>query len=144
MRKTYNRQWMQLRSLLVNIKLNMRWFFIFIGISGCFSVLFGAWLAHASQSLTPDLVDRLFTAQFYQLIHTVALLAVCLALKQRHSKALALSAILFVFGICAFSGSLYLKTFSDWPAIGKLAPFGGISLAFAWLSLIFCLTHTKE
>ena len=41
---------------------------LFVGISGCFSVLFGAWLAHGGQSLSIALQDRLSIALQYQFI----------------------------------------------------------------------------
>jgi uncharacterized membrane protein YgdD (TMEM256/DUF423 family) len=34
-----------------------------------------------------------------------------------------------------FSGTIYIKTFFGFALVGKLTPFGGISLAIAWLLL---------
>jgi uncharacterized membrane protein YgdD (TMEM256/DUF423 family) len=114
---------------------------IFIGISGCFSVLFGAWLAHGGQVLPLTSQERLATALQYQFIHTLALfLSVTLYIIQPR-KVLLLSAFLFVLGILMFSGSLYIKTFIDIQLIGKLAPLGGLSFAFAWLCIGFAGKH---
>ncbi|MCO4798192.1 MAG: DUF423 domain-containing protein [Colwelliaceae bacterium] len=112
---------------------------IFIGfaaLSGAFSVLFGAWLAHASSNILEIDKARLITAHHYQIIHTLALLIVTLAYRVKTSRALFISATCFVVGILLFSGSLYLKTYTGIASLGILAPFGGITLALGWLSLV--------
>ncbi|MFT5758186.1 MAG: uncharacterized membrane protein YgdD (TMEM256/DUF423 family) [Alteromonadaceae bacterium] len=115
----------------------MRFYMIFVGISGCFSVLFGAWFAHAGQEMTEVIRFRLVNAQQYQIIHTLALLSV-IALYQYHaSKWLLASASCFFVGVLFFSGSLYIKTFLNFAAIGKITPLGGIFLALGWLLTIF-------
>jgi len=108
---------------------------IFIGISGCFSVLFGAWLAHGGQHLPVDIQSRLANALQYQFIHTLALLAVMVWYSRQPSRRLLAAGASFALGILCFSGSLYAKTFLDLAAIGKLAPVGGILLASGWLLL---------
>lgn len=115
--------------------------FIFIGISGCFSVLFGAWFAHAGVNLSDDVHSRLTNALQYQFFHTLALLAIAVWLQTlpekneptKLTKTLYLSTALFIVGILCFSGCLYIKTFFDLAVIGKLAPFGGLSFALGWL-----------
>jgi len=110
---------------------------IFIAISGCFSVLFGAWLAHAGQHLLVEEQVKLSSALQYQQLHTLALLAVVVWYQIKPLNVLLLSASLYVFGILAFSGSIYLKTLFDLNSIGQLAPIGGMALALGWLCLIF-------
>jgi uncharacterized membrane protein YgdD (TMEM256/DUF423 family) len=113
---------------------------IFVGISGCFSVLFGAWLAHGGQSLPLASQERLMTALTYQFFHTLALM-LTIILYKLHEKAIVLIAgILFVVGIVFFSGSLYIRTLFDVLSIGKLAPLGGLSFALAWLVVGFAGT----
>ena len=110
---------------------------IFVGISGCFSVLFGAWLAHGGQTLALASQERLSTALTYQFFHTLALM-LTITLYKLHTKAVLLVAGgLFALGILFFSGSLYLKTLFNVVSIGKLAPFGGLSFALAWLLVGF-------
>ena len=111
----------------------LRFLMVFVGISGCFSVLFGAWLAHAGQALELSVQTRLASALQYQFIHTLALLAVIIWYQQQASKSLLIVASGFVLGILAFSGSLYLITFLMIDEIGKLAPIGGSILALSWL-----------
>ena len=118
----------------------VKYLMIFVGVSGCFSVLFGAWLAHGGQALPINVQSSLKTALQYQLFHTLALLATLIWLitdlsVKPPSKILLAACIGFLFGILFFSGSIYIKTFFSFPLIGKLTPFGGISLAVAWLFL---------
>jgi len=117
----------------------MKKLFIFVAISGCFSVLFGAWLAHGGQNLPLDIRVRLANALQYQFIHTLVLFSTLilhiLLPKERRSKWLSFSALCFCLGILFFSGSLYLKTFFEFSLVGKLAPIGGITLALGWFFL---------
>jgi len=116
---------------------------IFIGISGCFSVLFGAWFAHAGVNLSNEVQSRLVNALQYQFFHTLALLAVAVWLQSlvgKHNaakviKSLYISASFFIAGILFFSGVLYIKTFFDYTPIGKVVPFGGMSFALGWLCI---------
>jgi uncharacterized membrane protein YgdD (TMEM256/DUF423 family) len=117
---------------------------IFVGLSGCFSVLFGAWLAHGGQLLSLHEQTSLSTALQYQFIHTIALyITLVWALKLKKidklepSMILTISALAFFVGILLFSGGIYLKTLFNIAIIGKFTPFGGISLALAWLLLVF-------
>jgi len=110
---------------------------IFIGISGCFSVLFGAWLAHAGQHLLAQEQIKLSSALQYQSLHTVALLAVTVWYQIKPRNVLLFSAGLFAFGILAFSGSIYIKTLFALNSFGQFAPVGGMAMALGWLCLIF-------
>jgi len=116
----------------------IRAFMVFVGISGCFSVLFGAWLAHAGQGLVQSMQSSLATALQYQLFHTLALFC-CLVLAKNKptSRLLIASCLGFTLGIVCFSGTIYLKSFFELPLLAKLTPFGGISLALAWALLAF-------
>ena len=121
--------------LTKSIKLN-HFLMIFVGISGCFSVLFGAWLAHGGKAFPLVAQSSLATALQYQFIHTLALFSTLVwSFNRPTSKTLQLSCFAFVFGILCFSGGIYLKTIYNIAIIGKLTPFGGISLALAWLLL---------
>jgi uncharacterized membrane protein YgdD (TMEM256/DUF423 family) len=111
---------------------------VFVGISGCFSVLFGAWLAHAAQGLTESTQSSLATALQYQLFHTLALLCCLVLARTKPASRLLLTACIgFTLGILCFSGTIYLKSFFELPLLAKLTPFGGISLALAWFLLAF-------
>lgn len=121
----------------MNIASLSRFLVIFIGISGCFSVLFGAWLSHAAQHLITEQLHRIQVAHQYQMLHTLALLAVVVWYRVEKSKWLLFSALSFAAGIVLFCGSLYIKSFFSIILIGNLAPMGGVLLALGWLLLIF-------
>lgn len=114
-----------------------RFLVIFIGISGCFSVLFGAWLSHAAQHLAVQQLHRIQVAHQYQMLHTLALLAVVVWYRVEKSKLLLFSALSFAAGIVLFCGNLYIKSFFSITLNGNFAPMGGILLALGWLLLIF-------
>ena len=111
----------------------IRLFVIFVGISGAFSVLFGAWLAHAGSSLPQLQQATLSTALQYQFIHTLTLLISVVWWCVKPIKWLIAACLCFTLGILCFSGSLYLKTIFDIVSIGKVTPLGGILFAIGWL-----------
>ncbi len=111
---------------------------IFVGISGFFSVLFGAWLAHGGQDLAVKIQANLSIALQYQFLHTLALLACVLMSKKIPPSKLIISACIgFFLGIVCFSGTIYIKSFFDIDFLGKLTPLGGLLFAFSWLMLVF-------
>ena len=114
----------------------VKYLMVFVGISGCFSVLFGAWLAHGGQVLALIVQSSLKTALQYQLFHTLALLASLMwAMSKSPTKILIAACVGFFIGILCFSGTIYIKTFFSVAIIGKLTPLGGIALAVAWVLL---------
>ncbi|TMM42652.1 DUF423 domain-containing protein [Colwellia ponticola] len=134
MNSTQNNKPQHIKSAVQSILLNTM--MIIVGISGCFSVLFGAWLAHGGQALPITVQSSLATALQYQFIHTLALLATLVWLKTtKPSTVLIAASIAFVMGILCFCGTIYIKSFFELAVIGKLTPFGGIAFAFAWLLL---------
>lgn len=124
------------KQLVINIKAIESYLLFFVGISGCFSVLFGAWLAHNSSGFDLDQQSSMATAIEYQFIHTLALLLTLLWLKVTDESIIILMAsVFFVFGIVFFSGTIYIKNLLEFQLIGKLTPLGGISFAIGWLLL---------
>lgn len=116
----------------------LRVLMVFVGVSGFFSVLFGAWLAHAGQALPLLSQESLATALKYQFFHTLALLAVITWLRANGLSKIAIACCFaFIFGILFFCGSIYLKLLFGVEGISKLSPLGGIFLASAWLLLAF-------
>lgn len=109
----------------------------FIALSGMFCVLFSAWMSHASGNLSESQYSSLNAALNIQFIHTIALLSLYVWYNLAPQKSLMFTLSLFTLGIVLFSGSIYLKTLTEFSMLGKLAPVGGTILALAWLSLIF-------
>jgi uncharacterized membrane protein YgdD (TMEM256/DUF423 family) len=104
---------------------------------GAAAVVLGAFGAHALRSrVPPEMLAAWQTASQYHFWHVLALLAVGLtAFHLPGSKWLAIAAVLFVFGILVFSGSLYLIALGWARALGPATPLGGVALVLGWLAL---------
>jgi uncharacterized membrane protein YgdD (TMEM256/DUF423 family) len=109
-------------------------------------VMLGAFGAHALKSvLAPDKLQSFETGVRYQLIHSLALIALSIYCQQNHTKhlsnkGLAWAAHFFIVGCCLFSGSIYgLALLSvihpSWSFIlGPITPIGGLGLMLGWAS----------
>lgn len=105
----------------------------FGGFSG---VALGAFAAHGLKAwLSPEYLQVFQTGAHYQLMHSLALLAVGLLLLQAPQPLLRASGTLFALGILLFSGSLYLLTLTGVTALGMITPFGGLAFLGGWLCL---------
>ena len=72
----------------------------------------------------------------YQFYHGLGIVVTgILAERFPDSRLVAWSGWVLLFGIAAFSGSIYATTFGAPAAIGALAPVGGIALMAGWLML---------
>lgn len=69
------------------------------------------------------------TANKYHFLHALAIISVPFARKP------ALAGGLFVTGTLIFSGSCYYYAITDNKMASKYAPYGGVALILAWLSL---------
>lgn len=74
------------------------------------------------------------TAANYQLIHSLALAATP-AICGVHKVAAKVAGTFFAAGIVLFSGACYTVVLMDDRTFSKVAPYGGFSLMFGWLSL---------
>lgn len=109
---------------------------IISAIFGCAGVFLGAFGAHGlAGKVSPERLAAWSTAAHYQLIHTVALLALALYGKSA-ARSVSLPAILFTAGIVLFSGSIYLLVVTDQKWLGPITPIGGLCFAAGWLSLL--------
>lgn len=114
----------------------LRFSIIFSAISGFLSVALGAFGAHALKNVvTPEQLSVWHTAVFYQIIHTLAILAVATLSSFICTKWAKISIILFVLGIFLFSGSLYALVLFGIGKLGIITPIGGTCFMWAWLSL---------
>lgn len=117
----------------------------FLGASG---VALGAFGAHGLKAkmqmglMTADQLNGFDTAAKYQLFHSILLIAVFFAAKDKQLRWLNRSAWLFIAGILLFSGSLYLLTtrsltgMESLTFLGPVTPFGGLALMGGWLCLM--------
>ena len=105
-------------------------------VLGGTGVLLGAFGAHTlADRLTPDRLETFETAVRYQLVHTLALLAIGLLAAHRSSPALRWAARLMVGGVVIFAGSLYLLIATDVGVLGAITPIGGLAMIGGWMAL---------
>ncbi|MDY7566981.1 DUF423 domain-containing protein [Pseudomonas sp. RTC3] len=105
----------------------------FFGFTG---VALGAFAAHGLKNrLSAEYLAIFHTGVMYQLVHTLALLAVALLAVQIPGRLMTWAGISFVVGIVLFSGSLYLLTLTGVTRLGIITPFGGLAFLMGWLLL---------
>jgi uncharacterized membrane protein YgdD (TMEM256/DUF423 family) len=124
--------------------------------SGALSVALGAFGAHGLESMaeagkidTTDL-HTFETAVRYQFYHTFGILFTGMLGAFLTQKAMRNVARLFLAGICIFSGSLYLLTFSPvlfgsrmgW--FGAITPIGGLCFIAGWILLAMQIGKQKN
>ncbi len=107
------------------------------------SVLFGAFGAHSLKSrLTEKSLDTFHTAQFYQFMHSIALVLVgflILKLGEDASKRIHKAGWFFTAGIVLFSGSLDGLALGGPRFLGPMTPLGGLCFMIGWFLLAFSL-----
>jgi uncharacterized membrane protein YgdD (TMEM256/DUF423 family) len=111
-------------------------------IFGAFSVLLGAFGAHAVKELVPQSTLSIFeTGVRYQFYHVFALLITALLYKDFTNRFVKLAGIFFIAGIFLFSGSLYFLTYVQGAQLqglkwfGAITPFGGLAFITGWVCL---------
>ncbi|WP_177420859.1 DUF423 domain-containing protein [endosymbiont of Lamellibrachia barhami] len=111
--------------------------FLFIGaVSGCLTVVIGAFGAHSLKELvTPEMLLVFQKGVNYQGLHSLALLVVGLLALHTRSTALTISGWSFITGILLFSGSLYLLALTGVNPWGMITPIGGTAFIVGWISL---------
>ena len=114
-----------------------RLFMVIAALSGALSVALGAFGAHALEArLSADLLGTFETGVRYQFYHTLALLAVVVAIVRWPASNLpVIAGWLFIAGIVVFSGSLYLLVMTGTRWLGAITPIGGVAFIAGWLLL---------
>lgn len=124
------------------------YFLTVAGIFGATGVALGALGAHFLKAkmqagiITADQLAGFDTAAKYQLFHSIALLIIFFANKDKNLKWLNVGANLFIIGIILFSGSLYILTTRSLTGLesvmflGPITPLGGIALIGGWVCLV--------
>ena len=110
-------------------------------VSGALAVMTGAFGAHALKArLTAAQLDTWATAVQYHFYHALALIAVGLAMRLLpEASGLHRVGWLFLFGLLAFSGSLYLLALTGVRQLGFITPLGGVAFIAGWLLLAHLL-----
>jgi uncharacterized membrane protein YgdD (TMEM256/DUF423 family) len=120
---------------------------IFLALAGFFgatSIILGSLASHALKNKLT--VSQLATFQLgvqYQMLHTIALLAIAIWLHYRHDKLIKLVGIFFCLGILLFSGTLYSVTCLGSTNSGT-APIGGMAFILGWLLLIVVAMRRQQ
>ncbi len=106
------------------------------------AVILGAFGAHLLEKwLSETAINSFEVGIRYQFFHGLALLF--LSLDQNKKKFARTSALLFLFGVIVFSGSIYGLTFASTISnpiflkiLGPITPVGGLLLIFGWANLL--------
>ena len=126
------------------MRLRMRIWLVIAAINGALAVAFGAFAAHGlAGRLDAQALGIFKTGARYHMYHTLAIGLSALAMRGAAMRAARWSAILFLFGIVAFSGSLYLLALTNIRALVFVTPFGGISFLAGWVLLAIAATRIK-
>ena len=113
-----------------------RVFFGVGAIAAGLAVAAGAFGAHTlEQYVTPERLQVFETGARYQMYHALALLFTGWAAGERFDWKVRWSGYLFVGGMVAFSGSLYVLVFTGVSWLGAITPLGGLALLVGWFLL---------
>ncbi|UVJ43788.1 DUF423 domain-containing protein [Pseudomonas sp. LS1212] len=114
----------------------LRSFLMLAAFFGFTGVALGAFAAHGLKNrLSSEYLAIFHTGVNYQLVHTLALLAIALLATQLPGRLVTWAGGLFCVGILLFSGSLYLLTLTGVSKLGIITPFGGLAFLAGWLCL---------
>lgn len=119
------------------------------GVIGALGIIIGAFGAHSLPNILkdlpePDLLKRkewLETGVRYHMYHAAALLAVALASDKWGSFSSA--ALLWIVGICVFSGCLYAMSLTGIRVLGAVVPIGGVAFIAGWGLVLLKAIQTK-
>ena len=112
---------------------NSKTWIIIGGISGFLGVALGAFGAHVLEpKLSSEMIAIYNKGILYHLIHSVVILSIALAGKEKFYKC----ALFFIIGIVLFSFSLYLYSTTRIITFALITPLGGVSFLIGWLLVL--------
>ncbi|PHY64371.1 DUF423 domain-containing protein [Serratia marcescens] len=110
---------------------------VFAAISGFVFVALGAFGAHVlSGTLGANEMVWIRTGLEYQGFHTLAILALAVAMQRRVSLWFYWSGALLAFGTVLFSGSLYCLALSHLKVWVYITPVGGVCFLIGWILML--------
>ena len=103
-------------------------------IGGFIGVMLRAMAAHVfNNRLTAEMLITLKTAIDFQLLHSLVLILIALLMMQKPNvKSFPVAGWAIITGIFFFSGSLYIKVFTEIEGLGFITPAGGLSFLIGW------------
>ena len=111
---------------------------IFAALNGAMAVALGAFAAHGAG---PAVKTLLTTGSHYQIVHAV--LALLCAIWPNRSGLVGLAGWLASIGGLIFALALWLIALLSLPAMGAVAPIGGVLMIAAWLLLAVAAFRSK-
>jgi uncharacterized membrane protein YgdD (TMEM256/DUF423 family) len=111
-----------------------RFFAVTAALFGLMWVALRAVGSHAWQFDAQNLM-RFEQGTLMLIVHALVLLIVAQAQSQRFLPMRLYAGVLFLLGICLFSGSLICLSVGGPGFLSRLAPIGGVSLMLGWLCL---------
>lgn len=111
---------------------------VFAALNGAMAVALGAFAAHGAG---PAVKTLLTTGSHYQIVH--ALLALACAAWPNRERLTDLAGWLGAIGGLVFALALWLIALLSLPAMGAVAPIGGVLMIAAWLLLGFAAFRSR-
>jgi uncharacterized membrane protein YgdD (TMEM256/DUF423 family) len=125
--------------------MNNRLTLLCAALLGGLAVMLGAFGAHALKPLLVEngRFDTFELATRYQFYHALALLGIGILQSTYTGKKLRNAALLMLFGVVLFSGSLYMLALSKLGVFGPVTPVGGVLLMAGWV-FIFLAIYSRD
>lgn len=111
----------------------------FAALNGALAVLIGAFAAHGAG---PQIKTLLTTGGHYQMVHAV--LALVCAIWPGRDRLIVLAGWLAAAGGMVFCLALSAIALLSLPALGAVAPVGGVLMIAAWLLLLFAALRSQS
>lgn len=111
---------------------------VFAALNGAMAVALGAFAAHGAG---PAVKTLLTTGAHYQIVHAV--LAVVCAVWPNRDRLISVAGWLASAGGLIFALALWLIALLSLPAMGAVAPIGGVLMIAAWLLLAVAAFRSK-
>ena len=111
---------------------------VFAALNGAMAVALGAFAAHGAG---PAVKTLLTTGAHYQIVHAV--LALVCAVWPNRSGLIGVAGWLASVGGLVFALALWLIALLSLPAMGAVAPIGGVLMIAAWLLLAFAAFRSQ-
>jgi len=125
--------------------MNSRFMLVFAAISGFTFVALGAFGSHVlSKTLGVTELGWLKTGLEYQAFHTLAILALAVAMQQRTNLWFYWSSVFLALGTVLFSGSLYCLALSHLRLWAFVTPVVGVSFLVGWVLMFIGAIRLKR